>query len=123
MNSINPQEKHIAYKEWKELGIQIDMLNNILQIYTIQRYQTAKDLNEIIKEQNDTHGLMIAKADELRDIFNNKSEELEDLIGDDWEEVSAMGERWSGNVSELCVPPPVDRGGEGPLSIQMTGEQ
>ena len=116
MSSIDPQEKHIAYKEWQELGVQIDMLNNTLQIYSLQRYKTAKDLNEIIKEQNDTHGLMIAKADELRDIFNNKSEELEELIGDDWDEVS-------GDVSELCVPPPVDRGGEGPLSIQMTGEQ
>ncbi len=87
MNSIDPQAKHIAYKEWKELGIQIELLAEMVATQSKKKYALQKILKEIIKEQDETHTLLFTQADKLKARFNKKSEELEALIGEDWAEI------------------------------------
>jgi len=108
MSKVRLHWKLVAYREWKELGVQLELLAEMVQTQSERGYALQKTLKELIKEQSETHTLLFIQADKLRDRFNIKSEQLEALIGDDWDRVSEM---------------PIDSSGEELLSCAMKEEQ
>jgi len=80
---IDPKAKILFEKWWKELGLQLEMLESIVQTSSEQKYRVTKQHNEMLSESNMSHGIIIKKVDQLKKRLHEKSKQLEELMGEE----------------------------------------